>query len=151
MTNESTPKPEPLKFHEINERAIEADGKVLGIAIERFVEPATAADIRASFAMPAPQQDSGHELLSKFVYDLARRIEAHAMSDVEGDFLEELIAMIARAPLSQEYAVKLAFASPANPARGSGPHKLYHEPSGEWAWCGGPGLCRWCTEGKGNG
>lgn len=119
------------------------------------LDPEDVSKIRAeSSAVPvAPYVDTGHVLLSKFVYDLARRIEARNMSaavepeSTQSDFLEELIAMIGRAPLSQEYAMKLVFAPPAS-IHGTGPHKLVHEATGQWAWCGGPGLCRWCTEGS---
>jgi hypothetical protein len=95
--------------------------------------------------------EPGHERLSRFVYDMARRIESHRMNAVtdnssEDDFLEELMSMFATAPVSSEYAAKLAFSKPLDPAKGTGPHKLIHEATGQWAYCGGRGLCRWCTE-----
>lgn len=153
MTNKSEPTPEPIDkdpayvllnpgthFTTLNLR-------------DDATEQVFLADIAATFS--APSAEPGHLRLSRFVYDLARRIEAVNMQadtlSVQqyppSKFLEELLAMIATAPLAGEYAAKLAYAPPAD-IKGTGPHKLVQVSNPDnWAWCGGPGLCRWCTQG----
>lgn len=114
-----------------------------------------ASQIRATFDASGVNylRIDPHELLSKFLYDLARKIEARNMAvanehQYEGEsweecgFLEELMGDIGKAPVSQEYAARLAFAPPRR--SGIGPHKVTHQTSSEWAWCGGPGFCRLC-------
>jgi hypothetical protein len=96
-----------------------------------------------------------HERLSHAVYLLARKLESRNMNlPREGDedteeslFLEELMGDIARMPLSQDYALRLAFDK--HDARiPPGPHEVVHVATGEKARCGGPGFCVVCDRGE---
>jgi hypothetical protein len=117
----------PGKFSDLNLRdeaaqkgfldALKATGVQIATGPIEFAANPLIADNTLSYT--TTQQgtiSTAHERLSAAVYELARKIERNTIRDgafVEGlDFLEELMADIAKMPLSSEVAIRLATSPP---------------------------------------